>query len=441
MRKMIVFILQFFMMTRVDCLELDVEDYRVIVEYVKNLQSEDKYFSASQNMRDKNKEDKNKNREEIKSLAAFTVDGSALEPVEPNDETEPKNDFDAVAKQLAGIYIPEQHADNIARHAYADNIEAAWKILEESSLSKIPSWTQQHLSGAYGGKVATIFYPFGGPDVSYVTKFFPGANRYILVGLEAVGDFDNIKQSINKDDVLMFLQKAFNSFLRKGYFITSEMSSQMYNGAVRGVIPVMLLALAKNGYVVHNVSAIAIDENGIELSVKNEIFLDGVKISFYANGDDKIKDIYYIRADLMNKNKKIINLKKFVSRFEFSTFIKSASYALHDRAFSDIRSFILDNSFAILQDDTGIPFHMLHHAWNKQAFGQYNGPTLRIFHGYKQNSLIEFFQQESVEPITFKIGYGFDMEKPNLILAISQKGTAANTKLPIKKKTNCGCGK
>ena len=41
---------------------------------------------------------------------------------------------------------------------------------------------------------------------------------------------------------------------------------------------------------------------------------------------------------------------------ECNTFIKSASYLMHYRSFTDIRNIILSKSLTIFQDDTGIPY-------------------------------------------------------------------------------------
>ena len=51
---------------------------------------------------------------------------------------------------------------------------------------------------------------------------------------------------------------------------------------------------------------------------------------------------------------------KFCQEFgRGDSLVKSASYLLHNPGFSDVRDFLLKNSAAILQDDTGIPVKFL----------------------------------------------------------------------------------
>jgi hypothetical protein len=101
--------------------------------------------------------------------------------------------------------------------------------------------------------------------------------------------------------------------------------------------------------------------------------------------------------------------------------VKSASYALHDPTLSNLKKFILDNSQFVLQDDTGVPFADFDKKWNKFAFGTYTEPTLTIFKGYKQHSLVEFFKHSEKVKIPFKMGYGYNQCRPNLVLAIPNK--------------------
>jgi hypothetical protein len=110
----------------------------------------------------------------------------------------------------------------------------------------------------------------------------------------------------------------------------------------------------------------------------------------------------------------------FVKRFSFMTFIKSASYVLHDKMASQIKDFILGNTRGVLQDDTGIPFRDFDAKWEKSIFGAYTQPTLPVFKAYQQQNLSNYYATHNPIGIEFKIGYGFNQERPNLLLAIPQ---------------------
>ena len=134
-----------------------------------------------------------------------------------------------------------------------------------------------------------------------------------------------------------------------------------------------------------------------------------------------------------------------MNKFEFSTFVKSASYALHDsRNFSKIRSFILNETNCILQDDTGVPFNFFRQNWDIHIFGTYTEPTLPVFQAYKQNSLREYYLNHKAEPITFPIGYGYIKRTPNLIFVVSLKKIVERQLNKLKEKLDkkkCSCYK
>jgi hypothetical protein len=148
--------------------------------------------------------------------------------------------------------------------------------------------------------------------------------------------------------------------------------------------------------------------------------VDCVKITCQKNGESAERYVYYIRTDLGNANTQLENVINFVKKTQFVTFLKSASYALHDSSLSKFKKFILKNTRAVLQDDTGIPFADFNDSWKKYAFGTYQGPAIEIFKGYKQQSMVEFFQQSDPISIPFKMGYGFRYGKPNLLLAVQE---------------------
>lgn len=67
--------------------------------------------------------------------------------------------------------------------------------------------------------------------------------------------------------------------------------------------------------------------------------------------------------------------KFLVRQKNFATFFKSASYLPHRSDFSFIRKLVLDNSQAVLQDDTGIPYRYIDRGkWSVKSYGQYSRP-------------------------------------------------------------------
>ncbi len=333
-----------------------------------------------------------------------------------NIET-PVNEFDCAALQMAGLYAPENFRKKKLFHDYAKFINKEWNRLESESLSLIEDWSRENIT-SHTGEPEYIFYPFGGPDIAYAFRFFPKAKDYVLVGLEPIGCFPAIKKNLEKLDIIDPLKTALTSYLRSGFFITSEMSTQLSHKGLRGTLYMLMLQLSKLGFEIHNIEDLSIDKNGQEVA-RDKNMADCVKISCVKKGETTMRHVYYIRLDLGNESSCLENLFNFVRKSSFTTFIKSASYALHDRSLSKFKKFILDNTTAILQDDTGVPFTDFGKNWKKYAFGTYTEPTLPIFKGYRQSSLVDFFKSNSPVSIPFKIGYGYNQGRPNLLMAVS----------------------
>jgi hypothetical protein len=346
--------------------------------------------------------------------AAYTDSASTL-PI----YAAPANDYDEVAKRLAGLFIEPHDKKQLN---YAKSVNAQWEKLNAASLSHIPTWSATHLSSLFP-QVTTLYYPFGGPDIAYALAFFPNMDNYILVGLEPIGTFDKIKKAIANPSTLLALERAFSSYWKKGYFITSEMMTQLSNRDIRGALYLILIGLARNGCVINLVENLSIDPSG-QAIVRQDKMLPCVRVVFTPFGEDSPKNVYYVRADLTNLNKKLDHLMTFVKRAPFVTLIQSASYVLHDQCASQMRSFLLKNSSAILQDDTGIPFRYFLSTHQIHPFGIYKKPALNVFKHFRQNDLQNFFSNHNSVAIPFKIGYGFNQKDRNLILALPMETAA-----------------
>lgn len=348
------------------------------------------------------------------------------------------NRFDSAAERIAGVYLNKKNIPGFKN--YSEFIRSSWSRLYRESLSHIPSWTEKYLK-KFCEKYDSLFYPFGGPDVSYAINFFPHAKRYILVGLEPLGNFDQIEKNLSNEEYYNSVRTAFSHYLRKGYFITSEMQTQLSNATIKGGLNLILLALKKLEFNILDVRNCSIDADG-NIADSSPDNINCIKIVCEKNSERK--EIFYVRANLSNENSKLSYLTNFVHKFKFSTFVKSASYALHDRNFTGIRSFILNETHCILQDDTGVPFNFFRQNWDVHIFGTYTKPTLQVFRSYKQNSLSEYYLNHQAEPISFPIGYGYTRRTPNLVFAVSLKKKVEEQLEKLKaqlEEKKCSCHK
>lgn len=328
----------------------------------------------------------------------------------------PANQFDRIALQMAGLYVTKGLEHSRAYFSYMKFLETEWARLKHNSTAYITEWAQKNLETRVTYE-DTVFYPFGGPDIVYAISFFPNASNYILIGLEPIGTFSDIEKNINNPETFESIKKALRTYMRGGYFITSEMVTNLSRRFLRGTLYLILLELSSLGFEINNVEDLSLDKAGNEVA-RGHGMADCVKITCTKRGEAKPRTVYYIRADLSDSNTCLQNIFNFAKKYNFHTFFKSASYAIWDRTLTKARKFVLDNSKFILQDDTGVPFHYFDRKWTKFAFGTYTEPTLDLFKGYRQPNMAEFFRKNSQDSIPFKIGYGFYKARPNLLLAV-----------------------
>ena len=97
--------------------------------------------------------------------------------------------------------------------------------------------------------------------------------------------------------------------------------------------------------------------------------------------------------------------------------MKAASYLLHTPGFSKCRDFLLQNSSAVVQDDSGIPFRdFAAKDWNVRLFGTYPG-THGDFAKYNQPDLFSTYRSGAAVPLDFAFGYQPDAGKAALMIA------------------------
>jgi hypothetical protein len=326
--------------------------------------------------------------------------------------------YDAVALKLAGL-------GNDVDEGYASFICTKWKKLSENSLGFIRSWSRKYILPLID-EYQTVFYPFGGPDVSCPFKFFPDAHTYILVGLEPIGNFRDISKNIRNPEIHGAMKRAFSWFLQRGFFITSEMNKTLSSKFLNGTLYLILPQLARLGFYISNIEDLSIASDGREVS-RSTGTIDCVKITCQKSTDEAPRFIYYVRANLAEQNPKLDNLINFMKNRTFVTFLKSASYVLYCPTLAKFKKFLLTNSQAVLQDDTGIPFNSFDKNWQKYAFGIYKGPLIDPFKNYKQPSMIDFYKNSDTVKIPFKMGYGFYLAQPSLLLAVRKTAGASQS--------------
>lgn len=293
--------------------------------------------------------------------------------------------------------------------AHADQMNSLWarQSGRQSHIGKF----RKELIGLTSPRV--LFYPFGGPDYLHASSYFPGASTYVLVGLEGVDSMPE-SSSLSADDLsrgLRGLSYAVRNQIEAGYFVTTEMRSDLAGGSLRGTLPLLLSQIARDGKTVHSIEAVSLDGAG------NLTGRGGACPGWHIRAGGK--DIFYFRQDLSNGGLGDRRLLKFVDHYGAPvTFVKSASYLMHQGNFSVIRDYITNSSRGLVQGPSGVPYRNLRDAgWNLRLHGNYRGAG-SPFTQYTQSDLVAAYANHThpVKPMSFGFGYLYNPSETCVIV-------------------------
>jgi hypothetical protein len=338
--------------------------------------------------------------------------------------------FTNTAQFLAGMQLDndsplaksEKSSSWVKHRQYFEN---TWSKLETEQLKKVRQWSLQEVTQINDAS-PSIFYPFSGPDFLYAYSFFPKGKEYVLMGLEPAGKVLDLTASSESDRnrKLEEVRSSLYAILQFSFFRTNDMKVDLEK---QGVLPILYVFLARTKNRILDVQNVGINKDGkIQLFEKGMI--SGVKIAFVPVGESQPRTLYYFSADLSNDGlKKRPELSQFVSGIDKNiTYLKAASYLMHNESFSDIQRNILTQSKYILQDDSGIPLKAFDNSkWNLKLYGVYTNP-INLFSGSYQESLRKAYSTtKGIKPLNFGIGYKFAANDSNLMLAESKNLSAS----------------
>jgi hypothetical protein len=329
----------------------------------------------------------------------------------------------------SGTLAAEEAKPAFLSHARVMN--QTWANFERRQLSVMRTWVSRELSQT---PQTTVFYPFSGPDFVSMYTMFPQARTYLMLSLEQVGEIPDVA-ALNSGTFYSRLQRSLYDLLHLSFFITPKLASSLGKTELKGVLPVLLFFLAREGLTVDDVKYWVMKPEG---AIEEEAAataparcgagdIPGLRIIFTKPGSAQSQTLYYFRFNLINdsfaKNRQFV---EFLEKFgPLTTFSKAASYLMHRPNFSAIRQFILDRSSAFLQSDAAIPVQYFDPAaWNLRFYGCYKGP-IALFRNRYQRDLAEIYQRgQEIQPLPFGICYRHRPRTSNLMFA-AKKATMA----------------
>ena len=270
-----------------------------------------------------------------------------------------------------------------------------------------------------------VFYPFSGPDALTVVTLFPRTTEYVLAALEPPGTLPSTAHlALEWRNELPALRGTLSSLLGKSFFVTREMDRQLRGQVTDGVMPLLLVELVRTGHTVDGFGYVGLDEKGNIVPRKVERRASFGKnrglVIEARNAAGNSRTMYYFSLNLDSRQLKgnTAFLKYASTLPRVTTMLKSTSYMLHQPMFDVIRNLILEQSAAVVQDDSGIPYRCFSaDQWQVQLYGDYERPY-GSFKYLQQKDLREaYLKRTEKKELGFRMGYGFSRIPSNLQVA------------------------
>ncbi len=305
-------------------------------------------------------------------------------------------------------------------------LDRAWSGIERAFLPAVRGFQRQELCVTPLEK-SPVFYPFSGPDALTVTLFFPENPTYLMVGLEPAGTLPTIKQlgRKNLDKYLTSVRATVDSELSRSFFITRQMDRQFRGQVTDGLFLPILELLVRSNHTILGFRYVRLNDAGqiieraTDYRAPGKIGNKGVEIDFVRDDNQSVHKLLYFAVNLSDKSLRENQpfLTFLANLNQTATLFKATSYMVHKEEFSIIRGHVLSKSLAVLQDDSGIPYHFFATApWAVQLYGAYVRPY-GSFRWLEQPDLRKAYLSFAPRPLNFRIGYGYSKVPSNLLLA------------------------
>lgn len=340
-------------------------------------------------------------------VTVATASASAL-PLAPNGP------MSMTARMLAGLPVDktlspplsalcvEQRNQVLSHMAHYDN----------KSGNAMAKWAKENVLQSPG---ETVFYPFSGPDFITVHRLYPDADRYVLVAVQDGGPPPDIDQIPPHDHKSLFhiYERVFESFARRGFFLTSALGTGFGSGNIPHGITGVLMAFAETeGYQVVDVTPMKIKTDGSDLELnpapkRDALTWANVRLSLRRRSDGKPVIIDYANINLENLALQNAPEKKkwLESVAGQRVFLKAASHLPQQASFSVIRDVILNHATSILQDETGIAYKNLIQKYDVDLYGDFKHVNT-LFSNAPQTGLQQAYAtRKDVKPLPFSVGY------------------------------------
>jgi len=339
------------------------------------------------------------------------------------------------ARVLAGLEpapgpLFDRITSRLAWQVHRARLDSDWSRFEIDRVAKMRGWRERELKAATG-RCDTLFYPFGGPDFVNAFVLFPHCDQYLLFGLEPVGSIPPLTRSTDErfDAVLERLRDSLSDLFVRDYFITNSMMQHLRTPEIDGTLPLMLVFIARFGGRVVEVrmgspwdeAAAGAQGGGGRPAAQPAKRAAAVTIRFRMPAHPAVQTLCYARVRMEDSEfEKQAGLLDYMDRAApFTTFLKSASYLMHDDRFARVRSVILKGSQSVLEDDSGVPYRFFTKAgWEVRLYGRYSPPVKDFNYGLQRDLEAAYRETPAARALPFTFGYHWREGESSVILAV-----------------------
>src|SRR6267143_4073843 len=350
----------------------------------------------------------------------------------------------AIARLLAGL--DPQGSASLQAVARTD----AWKAHRKASrygdrqlqerLQRMDSWQRTTLPPAPAG--AALVYPFSGPDFVNAFALFPDYKTYVFFSLEPPGEIPALAGMDEHQLGVLFsdLRGALNDLVALNFFITPNMQENLHTDSLQGTAPLLLAQMGLLGLTVHSVEPYEPWPSSVPSATEGKPATDAssahrsagqphqpmraLKIEF----DDRSKTrrtLLYLSLDVSDSQLRFYpEFVPWLTTFEQPTvLLKSASYLLHGGNFRKVRGVVLERARLIVQDDTGMPYHLLRDdGFRISLYGQYERPVKLFENRYQKDLDDAFVSAGNTDPVPFPFGYNWGKEGRSGVIVAGRPG-------------------
>jgi hypothetical protein len=343
------------------------------------------------------------------ATALLRAEDLAPAPSLPDGE---RSRINATAHGLAGLTSDDAPWQGTGEwNSYRDWLDGRWRYIERVRLGAMRSWGGSELGGLGGG---TVYYPFSGPDFLYVNTLFPGARTLLMAGLEPIGSIPDLAEIQRRGELGNYLghvKTSLYTILAASFFKTKDMRNDFGAGSMDGLLPALEVFIARQGYTIDGLQYVSLSSDGSLHPRDSKSGANGIEIT-YSGGHT----LCYFQVNLADDGSG--GYERLMQRTAPGvTYLKAASYLLYNDYFSRIRNAILDDSTAVVEDDSGMPFRYFKPAqWNVTAYGNYTGP-IPLFKENYQPDLANYYRSNGHSALPFGSGYKFVASGSSLLVA------------------------